>query len=73
MSDDNVLRVENLLLHFRTSQGVVQAVDDVSLSLGAREAIVVLGEYQPGGVLVLVRHGESTVEIKRVDSDHYYL
>lgn len=44
MSEDNVLQVENLLLHFRTSNGVVQAVDDVSLSLGPREAIVVLGE-----------------------------
>ena len=41
---NSVLQVENLRLHFRTSKGIVQAVDDVNFSLNANEAIVVLGE-----------------------------
>jgi oligopeptide/dipeptide ABC transporter ATP-binding protein len=44
MPTDKVLRVENLLLHFRVMQGVVQAVDGVDFDLGYNEAIVVLGE-----------------------------
>ncbi len=41
---NTLLQVENLRLHFRTSKGVVQAVDDVNFELNANEAIVVLGE-----------------------------
>jgi len=41
---NSVLQVENLRLHFRTSKGVVQAVDDVNFDLNTNEAIVVLGE-----------------------------
>ena len=44
MTEPKLLRIENLLLHFRTRQGVVQAVDRVSLDLGRTEAIVILGE-----------------------------
>jgi oligopeptide/dipeptide ABC transporter ATP-binding protein len=44
MSDQKLLRVENLLLHFRTTQGTVQAVDGVDLELDHNEAIVILGE-----------------------------
>ena len=44
MSDSTLLRVENLRLHFRAAQGVVQAVDGVDLELGHNEAIVILGE-----------------------------
>ncbi len=44
MSEDKLLRVENLLLHFRTTKGVVQAVDGVNLELDYTEAIVILGE-----------------------------
>ena len=41
---DALLQVENLYLHFRATQGVVQAVDDVSFELRRNEAMVVLGE-----------------------------
>jgi peptide/nickel transport system ATP-binding protein len=39
-----LLSVENLVLHFRTSKGVVQAVDGVSFDLQRGEALVILGE-----------------------------
>ncbi|MGQ9710632.1 MAG: ABC transporter ATP-binding protein [Anaerolineae bacterium] len=39
-----VLQVEDLILYFVTTQGVVQAVDKVSLSIPHNQAIVVLGE-----------------------------
>ncbi len=39
-----VLRLENLLLHFRTTRGVVKAVDSVNFSLARNEAVVVIGE-----------------------------
>ncbi len=41
---DTLLRVENLQLHFRTTRGVVQAVDGVSFELRRNEAMVILGE-----------------------------
>jgi oligopeptide/dipeptide ABC transporter ATP-binding protein len=44
MSDREMLHIENLLLHFRTTKGTVQAVDGVNLELDHNEAIVVLGE-----------------------------
>ncbi len=43
-SDDLLLRVENLRLHFQTTRGVVQAVDGVSFDLKRNEAMVILGE-----------------------------
>lgn len=39
-----VLRVEDLVLYFVTTKGVVQAVDSVSLSVPHNQAIVILGE-----------------------------
>jgi len=39
-----LLRVQDLVLHFRTTKGVVQAVDKVSFDLARNEAVVVLGE-----------------------------
>jgi len=39
-----VLRAEDLVLYFVTTQGVVQAVDHVSLSVPHNQAIVILGE-----------------------------
>ncbi len=39
-----LLRVENLYLYFRSTKGIVQAVDDVSFDLGRNEALVILGE-----------------------------
>jgi len=39
-----LLRTENLRLYFRTTQGVVQAVDDVSFTMPRRDALAVIGE-----------------------------
>jgi peptide/nickel transport system ATP-binding protein len=44
MADKPLLRLEDLVLHFRTTKGVVQAVDGVTFDLGFKEAVVVLGE-----------------------------
>lgn len=44
MSDRVLLKLEDLLLHFRTEKGKVQAVDKVNFELGYNEAVVVLGE-----------------------------
>ncbi len=44
MAEKTLLRLEDLKLHFRTTQGIVQAVDGVNFSLGYNEAVVVLGE-----------------------------
>jgi peptide/nickel transport system ATP-binding protein len=48
MSSNNhkepLLRVEDLVLHFRTTKGIVQAVDGVSFELGYKDAVVVIGE-----------------------------
>jgi len=41
---EHVLQVENLVLHFATLRGVVQAVDSVSFSLPSNSAMVILGE-----------------------------
>lgn len=42
--DSALLRVENLRLYFRTMRGKVQAVDDVTFSLGRGRTLVVVGE-----------------------------
>ena len=42
--DNKLLRVEDLVLHFGTTKGVVQAVDRVDFDLDYNEAIVILGE-----------------------------
>lgn len=41
---ERLLRIENLYLYFRTTNGVVQAVDGIGLELGRNEAIVIIGE-----------------------------
>ncbi len=43
-SEIKLLRIENLVLHFRTQQGVVQAVDGVDFDLDYNRAVVILGE-----------------------------
>ena len=48
MSDEPLLRVEDLRLHFRTQSGVVKAVDGVSFTLKRNEALVFLGESGSG-------------------------
>jgi oligopeptide/dipeptide ABC transporter ATP-binding protein len=44
MMDKTLLKIEDLVLHFRTTKGTVQAVDRVNFELGYNEAVVVLGE-----------------------------
>lgn len=44
MSKQALLQLENLKLHFRAAQGIVQAVDGVNFSLEENEAVVILGE-----------------------------
>jgi peptide/nickel transport system ATP-binding protein len=44
MAEAKLLRIENLVLHFGTGQGVVQAVDGVDFDLDYNKAVVVLGE-----------------------------
>jgi peptide/nickel transport system ATP-binding protein len=44
MSEKPLLRLEDLILHFRTTKGTVQAVDKVNFSLEHNEAVVVVGE-----------------------------
>lgn len=41
---DPLLKIEDLRLHYRTSQGVVRAVDQVGFNLGESQALAVLGE-----------------------------
>jgi len=43
-TSEQLLLVEDLRLHFRTSKGAVQAVDGVNFDLGYKEAVVILGE-----------------------------
>lgn len=43
-TDDALLQIENLQLHFRAERGVVRAVDGVSLDIQYNEAMVILGE-----------------------------
>jgi peptide/nickel transport system ATP-binding protein len=44
MTEKTLLKLEDLVLHFRTSKGPVHAVDGVNFSLGYNEAVVVVGE-----------------------------
>ncbi|MFU8826998.1 MAG: ABC transporter ATP-binding protein [Brevefilum sp.] len=44
MSDDTLLRVQDLQLFFRTTKGVVRAVDGVDFELKRNRAVVVVGE-----------------------------
>jgi len=43
-SPQKLLQIESLVLHFKTSQGVVQAVDKVNFELDTNRAVVILGE-----------------------------
>lgn len=44
MAEKTLLNVKNLVLHFRTTQGAVQAVDGVDFALDYHKAVVILGE-----------------------------
>jgi peptide/nickel transport system ATP-binding protein len=42
--DHQLLRIQDLVLHFKTTHGEVQAVDGVDLELASNRAVVILGE-----------------------------
>jgi peptide/nickel transport system ATP-binding protein len=42
--NNKLLRIEELVLHFKTMHGPVQAVDGVNFELGSNRAVVILGE-----------------------------
>ncbi|MFH1032059.1 MAG: ATP-binding cassette domain-containing protein, partial [Chloroflexota bacterium] len=42
--ENELLRVEDLYLHYRTSKGNVRAVDGVSFDIGRQQALAVIGE-----------------------------
>ena len=44
ITETTLMRIKNLKLYFKASQGIVQAVDDVDLTLYSNEAVVVIGE-----------------------------
>jgi oligopeptide/dipeptide ABC transporter ATP-binding protein len=44
MPNSPILRIENLVLHFKTMKGSVRAVDGVNFELNKNEAVVILGE-----------------------------
>jgi peptide/nickel transport system ATP-binding protein len=43
-NENTLLKIENLILHFRATKGVVQAVDGVDFELDHNEAVVIIGE-----------------------------
>ncbi len=44
MAQNKLLRIEKLVLHFKTTHGTVQAVDGVDFELSSNRAVVILGE-----------------------------
>ena len=48
LDDDRLLSLKNLRVRFRTEEGVADAVHDVSLSIGRRETIALIGESGAG-------------------------
>jgi oligopeptide/dipeptide ABC transporter ATP-binding protein len=48
MSNQSLIRLSNLSVHFRTTGGVVNAVSDVSLDIGHREIVGLVGESGSG-------------------------
>ena len=41
-----LLQIEDLVLHFKTNSGTVQAVDRVDFELDSNRAVVILGEQE---------------------------
>ena len=44
MIENTLLDIQNLKLHFKTTKGIVQAVDGVDFHLETNQAIVIVGE-----------------------------
>jgi peptide/nickel transport system ATP-binding protein len=45
---NEVLRVQDLFLHYRTSSGIIQAVDGITFDIGVEQALAVIGESGSG-------------------------
>src|ERR1039458_9243367 len=45
---NELLQVQDLFLHYRTSSGVVQAVDGITFDIGVEQALAVIGESGSG-------------------------
>ena len=56
-----LLQIENLVLHFRTSSGTVQAVDGVDFDLDTNRAVVILGESGCGKSSLAQRAGSAQI------------
>ncbi|MBF0279982.1 MAG: ABC transporter ATP-binding protein [SAR324 cluster bacterium] len=48
MKDETILRVKGLQTHFKTDDGIVQAVEDVSFELAEKETLGIVGESGSG-------------------------
>ncbi|MEM7131379.1 MAG: ABC transporter ATP-binding protein [Chloroflexota bacterium] len=44
MTNEKLLKIEDLRLYYRTGQGIVKAVDGINFEMGRNEAVVILGE-----------------------------
>jgi peptide/nickel transport system ATP-binding protein len=54
MSEEPILSVRGLKVSFRTDQGMVHAVDDISFDLDAREILCIVGESGSGKTLTIL-------------------
>ena len=49
----NLLEIKNLVIHYETDDGIVQALNDVSLNLGVGETLGLVGETGAGKTLII--------------------
>ncbi|HTW28003.1 MAG TPA: ABC transporter ATP-binding protein [Acetobacteraceae bacterium] len=68
MTEAPLLEIRNLRVSFRTERGMVRAVDDLSLTIGAREIVGIVGESGSGktmtvlAILGLIRDPNAVIE-----------
>jgi oligopeptide/dipeptide ABC transporter ATP-binding protein len=71
---EELLRIENLVVEYRTEEGVVKAVDDVSLTINKGEVLGLVGESGCGkSTLALSIMGLLAQPIGEIVSGHIYL